>query len=90
MILYTVIKEANPRQFSGTATGVANFINFTFSALMGQLFGWILVSVSHGSAQLLISDYRITFGPLLFGVILAMILTFFVKETGRARRAAQA
>jgi MFS family permease len=86
MIPYTVIKEANPPQFSGTATGVANFINFTFSALMGQLFGWILVSVSHGSGQLLISDYRITFGPLLFGVFLAMIMTLFLKETGRSSR----
>ena len=39
MLPYTVIKEANPPQFSGTATGVVNFLNFTFSALLGPVFG---------------------------------------------------
>lgn len=84
MIPYTVIKEANPPEFSGTATGVANFINFTFSAMMGQVFGWLLLSVSHGSGQLLMKDYRVTFGPLLFGVALAIFTTFFLRETGPA------
>src|SRR6185437_7656959 len=31
MLPYTIIKEANPPQFGGTATGVVNFLNFTFS-----------------------------------------------------------
>ena len=84
MIPYTVIKEANPSQFSGTATGLANFINFTFSALLGQVFGWLLVSVSHDSALLMMKDYRLTFGPLIFGVALAVILTLFLKETGHS------
>jgi len=84
MIPYTVIKEANPPQFSGTATGVTNFINFTFSAIMGQVFGWLLVRASHGADQFLMRDYRMTFVPLLFGVGLAIILTLFLKETGRA------
>ena len=30
--------EAVIRQFSGTATGVVNFLNFTFSALLGPVF----------------------------------------------------
>ena len=34
MLPYTVIKEANPPELSGTATGVVNFLNFTFSALL--------------------------------------------------------
>jgi MFS family permease len=37
MLPYTVIKEANPPQMSGTATGVVNFLNFTFSALLGPV-----------------------------------------------------
>ena len=36
MLPYTVIKEVNPPQFGGTATGVINFLNFTFSALLGR------------------------------------------------------
>jgi MFS family permease len=43
MIPYTVIKEANPPQFGGSATGVINFINFTFSAMLGPVFGARLV-----------------------------------------------
>ena len=39
MLPYTVIKEANPPAVSGTATGVINFLNFTFSALLGPVFG---------------------------------------------------
>ena len=42
MLPYTVIKEANPPQFGGIATGVVNFLNFTFSALLGPVFGWVL------------------------------------------------
>ena len=44
MLPYTVIKEVNPPEVSGTATGVVNFLNFTFSALLGPVFGWILHS----------------------------------------------
>jgi MFS family permease len=84
MIPYTIIKEANPPKYSGTATGVCNFINFTFSALMGQVFGYILVRSSHGSEHFMINDYRITFEPLLIGVVIAIILTIFIKETGPA------
>ena len=84
MIPYTVIKEANPPRFSGTATGVCNFITFTFSALMGPLFGWILLRISDGSGHFLMRDYRVTFEPLIIGVGLAIFLTFFLKETGHA------
>ena len=44
MLPYTVIKEANPPTMSGTATGVVNFLNFTFSALLGPVFAWLLVT----------------------------------------------
>src|SRR4051812_5599766 len=39
MLPYTIIKEANPPELGGSATGVINFINFTFSALLGPVFG---------------------------------------------------
>ena len=50
MLPYTVIKEANPPQYSGTATGVINFLNFTFSALLGPVFARVLVRVSGGAS----------------------------------------
>ena len=42
MLTYTVSKEANPLTLSGTATGAVSFLNLTFSALVGPLFGWIM------------------------------------------------
>jgi len=85
MLPYTVIKEANPPQFGGTATGVVNFLNFTFSALLGPVFGWILVRVSGGAAQMQLSHYQRAFMPLLFPVA-CFILALILKETGPAAR----
>ncbi len=89
MLPYTVIKEANPPAVSGTATGVVNFLNFTFSALLGPVFGAILKAVSGGSGSMTLEHYQTAFEPLLWGVGLAILLTLVLKETGsRARRAA--
>jgi MFS family permease len=86
MLPYTVIKEANPPEYSGTATGVVNFINFTFSALLGPVFARLLVSVSGGAGTMTLEHYQITFTPLLHGVVLALVFTLFLKETGAAAR----
>jgi MFS family permease len=86
MLPYTVIKEANPPEMSGTATGVVNFLNFTFSALLGPVFGWLLVSVSGGAARMTLEHYQTAFEPLLYGVALAIVLTVVLKETGPAVR----
>jgi MFS family permease len=86
MLPYTVIKEANPPEMSGTATGVVNFLNFTFSALLGPVFGRILQRVSGGAASMSLEHYQTAFEPLLYGVALAIVLTLFLKETGPAVR----
>jgi MFS family permease len=86
MLPYTVIKEANPPEMSGTSTGVVNFLNFTFSALLGPVFAWILLAVSGGAAEMTLAHYQTTFEPLLYGVGLAIVLTLLLKETGPAVR----
>jgi MFS family permease len=88
MLPYTVIKEVNPPHASGTATGVVNFLNFTFSALLGPVFARVMVSVSGGADTLTLQDYQTSFTPLLYGVGLAIVLTLFLKETGPAVRQA--
>jgi MFS family permease len=85
MLTYTIIKEANPPELSGTATGVINLLNFTFSALVGPVFGWILQTISGGNMTHL-GHYQMTFQPLLYGVALAVLLTLALKETGPAVR----
>ena len=84
MLPYTVIKEVNPPQYGGTATGVINFLNFTFSALLGPVFGWLLQHVSGGAEQRELAHYQATFLPLLFGVGAAIVLSFLLRETGPA------
>ena len=86
MLPYTIIKEANPPQYGGTATGVVNFINFTFSALLAPFFAGLLHRVSGGAEQITLEHYQETFVPLLFGVAIAIALTFLLKETGSAAR----
>ena len=86
MLPYTVIKEANPPEMSGSATGVVNFINFTFSALLGPVFGSLLVRVRGVPRRDDLGHYQAAFQPLMFGVVLAIVLTLFLKETGPAAR----
>ncbi len=88
MLPYTVIKEANPPQMSGASTGVINFINFTFSALLGPVFAGLLMRSSGGAAEMELGNYQAAFGPLLIGVALAIVLTLFLRETGPAAQPA--
>jgi len=86
MLLYTVIKEANPPQYSGTATGAVNLLNFMITAIMGEIFVQIMQAATQGKPTGL-EHYQITFQPLLYGVALGIALTFVLNETGPAARA---
>jgi len=74
MLPYTVIKEANLPWVGGTATGVVNFLNFTFSALLAPVFGGILQRVSGGAAPMQPEHYQSAFMPLLIGVAIALAM----------------
>ena len=84
MIPYLVIKEANPPQYGGTATGVINFLNFTFSAVLGPVFAWILHRMSGGATPMQPAHYQMAFAPLLLGVAIAVVLVLPLQETGPA------
>ena len=84
MLPYTVIKEVNPPELSGTATGVVNFVNFTFSALLGPVFGGWLMTAKGAATDMTLEHYQIAFEPLLYGVGLAIVLTLILRETGSA------
>lgn len=86
MLPYTVIKEANPPELSGTSTGVVNFVNFTFSALLGPVFASRLMTVSGGAAHMTLEHYQTAFVVFLYGVGAAIVLTLLLKETGPAGR----
>jgi sugar phosphate permease len=88
MLPYSVIKEGNPPELGGSATGVINFINFTFSALLGPVFGSRLVQEPGDNDTMALAHYQAGFQPLLYGIVLALVLTCFLKETGPAVRKA--
>jgi MFS family permease len=90
MLPYSVIKEANPPEVSGTATGVINFLNFTFSALLGPVFAALLRNAAGGAEAMTRAHYQAAFEPLLYGVVLAIVFAFILKETGPAVRLAPA
>jgi hypothetical protein len=83
MLPYTIIKEVNPPELSGTSTGVVNFLNFTFSALLAPVFGWVLAAVRGGAVETTHAHYQTTFEALLYGVGVVIVLTPLLKETGR-------
>ena len=85
MIPYTIIKEANPDNVKGSATGAINFITFSVTALIGPVFASKL-GKSVGTST--IDPQSHFFQSTLFWVLVivgALVVSLFLKETGRAR-----
>jgi MFS family permease len=83
MIPYSIIKEVNPDRVKGSATGAINFLVFTFSALMAPAYGWLLTRLS-GGAELTLAVFQKAGVVGIVSIVLAIILSLFLKETGRA------
>jgi MFS family permease len=83
MIPYVIIKEVNPDHAKGSATGAMNFLVFAMSALAAPALGWWLQDLS-GGAPLTNAIFTKAFSVLAVGIVLAAILTLFLKETGSA------
>jgi MFS family permease len=90
MIPNTIIKEANPPHLAGSSAGVLNFINFTFSALLGPVFGSRLVQEPGENDVTALAHYQQGFQPLLYGIATAFVLACLLKETGPAVRSQSA
>jgi hypothetical protein len=85
MIPYTIIKEVNPDEMKGSATGAINFLVFTLSALVAPLYGLLLQRLAVGGGLTLgVFQHASTVG--LAGIVLAIVLTFFIRETGTAAK----
>ena len=51
-----------------------------------SVFGARFVQTPKGDNNLALARYQAGFKPLLYGIVIALILTFFLKEPGPARR----
>ncbi len=87
MIPYTIIKEANPDEVKGSATGAINFLTFGVTALVGPVFAGRF----GGALEAGIGDPGAHFRNAAFfwiGVLVcALALSVVVKETGHRRTA---
>jgi MFS family permease len=85
MIPYSMIKEVNPDQVKGSATGAINFLVFVLSGLAAPAYGWLLMKFAGGGAMTL--DVFIRGGTSgVAAIIIAIVLAFFIRETGTAVR----
>jgi len=84
MIPYTIIKEVNPDHVKGSATGAINFLVFTLSALMAPAYGWLLNTLAVDS-HITMESFREAGIVGIVGIIMAIILSCFIKETGSQR-----
>jgi len=88
MIPYTIIKEVNPDQVKGSATGAINFLVFVMSAFGAPAFGWFVQKLAQGGPRTL-QVFEVADSVLLVGVVIAAVLAIFLKETGSAVRSAR-
>jgi len=84
MIPYSVIKESNPDEVKGSATGAMNFITFGVTTLLNPIFSKFFgQTLSLGINKS--SHFQSTGLFWIGGIILAIILTFFLNETGQRK-----
>ena len=85
MIPYTSIKEVNPDEVKGSATGAINFLVFVLSGLVAPAYGWLLMKLSGGGPMTL--EVFATGGATgIAAIVVGIVLAFFIKETGAAVR----
>lgn len=85
MIPYSVIKEVNPDEVKGSATGAINFLVFVMSAFAAPAYGWLLQRLAAGGA---LNLHVFTTGGAtgIVAIVLAGLIALFLKETGAATK----
>src|SRR5271154_1167265 len=87
MIPYTIIKEVNPDEVKGSATGGINFLTFGVTALIGPIFADVL-GKGFASTQNHIAHFRQSGVFWIGGIALAIVLSSVLRETGHAGKGA--
>ena len=81
MIPYTIIKEVNPDEVKGSATGGINFLTFGVTAVLGPIFANYL-GKGIASTPNHVAHFRAGGLFWVFSIIVAILLSMFVRETG--------
>jgi len=84
MIPYTIIKEANPDEVKGSATGAINFLVFAVTAVIGPVFARLVGKGFDKGDH--IGHFRSGASFWIVCILVAIVLSFLLRETGHARR----
>ncbi len=87
MIPYTIIKESNPDEVKGCATGIQNFLVFGLSALVGPVFGHLLGKTLETTTDKL-AHFQHAGYFWMAAIAVAIVASLLLRETGRGRPAA--
>ncbi len=87
MIPYSVIKEVNPDEVKGSATGAINFLVFGITAAMGPYFAKLFAKSLETTTNHL-AHFQQTIWFWIACCITAAIVSTFLRETGHATHAA--
>ena len=82
MIPFSIMKETNPSEVKGTAAGVMNFLVFVMSGIMSPFISRLMLPAD--GQPLSLDGFQVGFLPLVGGVVVAIVLSFFLRETGSA------
>jgi MFS family permease len=86
MIPYTIIKEVNPDEVKGSATGAINFLTFGVTAVVGPIFAGRFGKTLGVPTLDTASHFRHA-GLFWVGVIIAaLVVGSMLRETGRGRQ----
>jgi MFS family permease len=89
MIPYSVIKEVNPDEVKGSATGAINFLVFGITAAMGPYFAKLFAKSLETTTNH-VAHFQQTIWFWIACCIAAAIVSTFLRETGPATHAAAA
>lgn len=83
MIPYSIIKEVNPDEVKGSATGAMNFMTFGVSALIGPVFGKLFgPGFLHPANPL--QHFRNSLWFWIAGALIALLSEVALPETGKS------
>jgi MFS family permease len=85
MIPYTIIKEVNPDEVKGSATGAINFLTFTVTAIVGPIFASRFGKTLGLSGLDHAAHFKAAGGFWVAVIALAIVAAFFLRETGHRR-----
>jgi MFS family permease len=85
MIPYSIIKEANPDNVKGSATGAINFITFGVTTLLSPLFSRLFGRTLDGTLDKT-NHFQQAGLFWIIGIAIAILVSFLLKETGSGKK----